>query len=317
MRKIVTAFSAAAFGLLSIGSPEASSYHVQQLLPLPGDSKAHAISLNAGGQAVGWSRNNDGTTSAVLWDGGVVLNLSPGSRPDISYIAADINDLGQIVGFGVACSSDRCDEPFGFHVGPWMGDGPWAALAPGSSAPLPTVEKCGTDSKALLVSNAGYTYVQTAVNSPHSDSLCLGSLPGGRSVVELYENGVIALTDGFLYDPFVDYITLSTGTEFDVGRRMWLLFEGCANGKHADLSDVHSFQVSDTLRAEMCGFINSGYSRDRQQNASGQFIQNIDGRAFLFTPVDAPGTLMLLLLGIAIAGGYRAGLVHFWLQARW
>src|SRR5262247_999294 len=96
-------WTAAALCLLAAKAASAA-YIVQELFPLAGDFKAHAFALNASGQVVGYSRDADGTNSAVFWQaGGPAVNLSPTASPTFSFIPLDINDVGQVVGYGADC----------------------------------------------------------------------------------------------------------------------------------------------------------------------------------------------------------------------
>jgi probable HAF family extracellular repeat protein len=73
---------------------------------LPGLSFSEATAINASSMVVGWSRNDfggDDGSSAFLWQNGQMLDLNLLISPNSGWhltAAKDINDAGQIVGYG-------------------------------------------------------------------------------------------------------------------------------------------------------------------------------------------------------------------------
>ena len=94
------------------------------------ESLAHAI--NATGQVVGQSLTADAALHAFLYSGGTLHDLNGLIPPETGWTltnAADINDAGQIVGFGWA--GDDASTPRGFLLTPV------ALPAPTPPAPVP------------------------------------------------------------------------------------------------------------------------------------------------------------------------------------
>jgi probable HAF family extracellular repeat protein len=75
---------------------------------LPGDFTSIALSINNRTQIVGLSFDANGNVSPVLWQNGVIAglnNLIPADSPLFLLEALGINDLGQIVGYGIQTAS--------------------------------------------------------------------------------------------------------------------------------------------------------------------------------------------------------------------
>jgi hypothetical protein len=79
----------------------------------------------------------------------------------------------------------------------------------------------------------------------------------GLTILELYESGLALTTQGYVFDPLVN------------GVHQWVTVPTCtgATGIAADICDLAD-----------------GKLHDKQQNDSGQFILNVNNRAFLYTP---------------------------------
>ena len=76
-----------------------------QLGVLPGTTGSAAPSINDAGQVVGYSYRVECCSFATLWSGGVITNLTEavwsGGKDWTLEEVTGINDLGQIVGFGI------------------------------------------------------------------------------------------------------------------------------------------------------------------------------------------------------------------------
>jgi len=82
-----------------------SSYVVQDLGALPGDSSSIAWAINANGDVVGWSTGPNGTRAFLFTNSGSMVAL-PG-LPNRPYaVARDINDTGIVVGSANAGGTD-------------------------------------------------------------------------------------------------------------------------------------------------------------------------------------------------------------------
>jgi probable HAF family extracellular repeat protein len=309
MRRIVRLASLGFACLAAVQAAIAAAvFHVQELFPLPGHVEVHANAINAAGQVVGFSLSAGGFTEAVLWSGATVQNLRTSPFLNNGFAAADINDLGQIVGMGINCDpvpgNPICGpiREFNIGMGPVAlpidfstGFSATAWVAPGSPVGVPVVPtNCamGADGFALHVSNAGYTVgsggglLNGGLASPNLGALC------GLNVTQLYENGVAVIPSlGFLYDPFVDFF--DPINNITRSGRAWVVAPSCSGNEDAHLYPS-GIPVSDDVKATICNLVASGFVRDRQQNASGQIISNVNGRALLFTPVPEPGNLALL-----------------------
>ena len=139
--------AALAFALGSLPALAGPIYLAEQLLPLSGDIFVQARAINAVGEVVGYSRSPEGRNSAVLWDDGDVIDLSPGATMGLGYVANDINDVGQIVGAGYVCEPS-CPEfvPIPLSAGSVrprrVSDGPgWTSL---------TCSGCGQTSSSAI-----------------------------------------------------------------------------------------------------------------------------------------------------------------------
>jgi probable HAF family extracellular repeat protein len=197
---IRVAIAVALVSLLSAPATASPIYSFRELSPLTGDFYAEALSINALGQVVGYSRSVDGRDSAALWDNGTVDNLSPQATPSNAYVAYDINDVEQIVGGAFGCEIGICPE---FHegdipaaVGPIEGFGPMAWLAPGASASgLPVLSQCLLDDIDTRISNSGRTASLNGLSGvAPGDDAC------GVHVDELLENGIALTPLGYLYE---------------------------------------------------------------------------------------------------------------------
>ena len=317
----------ASLGFSCLGAIQAAIaapiYHVQELFPLPGHVSVYANAINAAGQVVGLSRSANGFTDAVLWSGATVRMLNPDHGPigQSGSSASDINDLGQIVGVGAACEadvpSDLAQGACGFIRVTDVGMGPvahpfstangygnsvWLA-DPTSQVPLPFGPTCGVSDRWLLhISNAGYVRGSIGLMSPNAvfpngigrSDLCV------PEVSQLFESGVAVTPMGYLYDALLDP---------DRTGRAWVVAPTCTGDDPAHRLGSN-VPVSDDVKATICDLVASSYVRDRQQNASGQIISNVNGRASLYTPVSEPGNLALLgsaLTCLAFARRKRAG----------
>ena len=78
---------------------------------LPGTADSNALAINSKTQVVGWSFNCDPpyNISAYLWERGVTTDLNTLIPPSSSlhlFFAIDINDRGEIAGFGTLSNGD-------------------------------------------------------------------------------------------------------------------------------------------------------------------------------------------------------------------
>jgi hypothetical protein len=157
---------------------------VQELLPLPGHTEAHAYAINNLGQVVGYSFDppgydeQTGTTNqpvGILWQDGEPIIIGPSPFFSTHLNPLDINDLGQIVGVQRNCGG-FCLSPGddGFNLAWGGGAGPWFTIAPDSTAPIPDApdgisSNCGMpgDSGATSINNTGYiAYGTSAIHPP-------------------------------------------------------------------------------------------------------------------------------------------------------
>lgn len=80
---------------------------VSELGSLPGYATTASTALNNHGQVVGWARTglSGGSTVAFIWEDGIMRDLNDLIAPEAGWelwSAGDINDAGQIVGWGEA-----------------------------------------------------------------------------------------------------------------------------------------------------------------------------------------------------------------------
>ena len=302
-------------------------YTIEELLPLPGYTIAHAFAINDSGQVVGYSvlpehggppGEFDTFVSAVLWDqSGVALNISPFIASNTGYIALDINNSGQIVGQVTGCQFGCSFVSGNGVIGPFVGSGNWATVAPGSLASVPTllpgVPQCHQDDSLTGISDTGYmTSLAGGISSPNmSTDLC------GLDVSVLYESGLMLTDIGYVYDPIVD------------SARQWVVVPSCSGdvtgyalsgNSFGFTPPVPSLEVSDQVAQSICDLI-TGPIHDKVINESGQFILNVGNQAFLYTPCSpfpgggstegcfpgpgafpAPEPTTLALLAMALAG---------------
>jgi hypothetical protein len=208
MRGLRIGVITATVGSLLAGVDAARS---EPFFPFPGDVLAEVRSINAAGDAVGYSKSRTGIFNAVLWSGGTVRKLSHITDPWFGSVANDINDLGQIIGTGSFCGigDPPCSAvlPSGIVV-PALGFGPVAWLE-GPDSPVgigtPRLPPCeGLDDEfATIISNSGYIG-GSSLRSPHVTTEPLCSV----GVLGLYENGPASVftTEGFVHDVFVDFL---------------------------------------------------------------------------------------------------------------
>jgi hypothetical protein len=267
-------------------------YTVEELLPLPGHTISHAYAINDSGQVVGYSLlpehggipgDQDTFVSAVLWDqSGEALSISP-IVSENGFSALDINNSGQIVGQAAGCVFGCSFVAAGELIGPGEGWGNWTTVAPGSLASVPSNIRptCYSDNILIAISDTGYVLGTVGgLASPNMTTyLC------GLDVLAFYESGLTLTDIGYVYDPFVDSV------------RQWVVVPSCS-GDLAGYTYFGSIEVSDQISQSVCDLA-SGEIHDKQTNALGQFILNVDGRAFLYTPVPEPSTLALLAIGLA------------------
>lgn len=285
-------------------------YTVEELLPLPGYTIAHANAINESGQVVGYSyapgpdpeaEAFGALVSATFWDQQGAWNIGAGGGT-VAFNAIDINDVGQIV--GIVRVNDNFPQPDdsgaigGQDLGSG-GSGNWATLAPGSFAPMPiTSQGCFVDNMLYAISSTGYMLGgfgsgsgPTSIHSPNLDTfLC------GLDVLQLYESGLALTGYGYVFDPLVD------------GSRQWVVVPTCAGeitghmispGSFGVPSVISPLEVSSQIAAGICDLAADAFTRDRHRNTSGQFIVNVGDRAFLFTAIPEPSTLALLGIGLA------------------
>jgi probable HAF family extracellular repeat protein len=83
--------------LITLAACAWASYTTTDLGTLPGDTQSAALDINRSGKIVGFSSSSDGRRRAVVWQGGVISELSlPGATKSC---ACAINDRGQIAGW--------------------------------------------------------------------------------------------------------------------------------------------------------------------------------------------------------------------------
>jgi hypothetical protein len=75
------------------------------------------------------------------------------------------------------------------------------------------------------------------------------------------------------------------------------VFDPLVDGVHEWVT-VPTCEGATGIAAEVCDLAD-GELHDKHMNSLGQFILNVDGRAFLYTPVPEPA--MVALFGIAFA----------------
>ena len=317
MNAIPNPFRAPAFALVlhmcGLGQALATTYTIQELLPLPGYSIAGVYAINESGQAVGYSYvpgpfpafpQIDGRVTATLWNQGAATQISPSSG--LGFNAIDINDAGQIVGVQAGCLTvEPCTPatPSGLIGG--AGFGMWTTVAPGSSAPVPASDlKCHLDDAYFAITNAGYMLGAFGAGwySPNIGRIC------NMDVLQLYENGLAETPYGLLYDPFVD-VLYDQGNPLPVNSRQWVVVPSCtgdvkgyaiSGGTPGVPVQILSLEVSGQVAASICDLAATGEIHNKLQNSSGQFFVNDGGRAFIYTPATSPATLALF--GIALAG---------------
>lgn len=81
---------------------------ISDLGTLPGDVDSEAQNINNGGQIAGFSFDAYGNVRAAVWSGGAIYDLNtlvPPSSGIFLQEALDVNDRGQIIGFGCI----KCD----------------------------------------------------------------------------------------------------------------------------------------------------------------------------------------------------------------
>jgi len=268
-------------------------YTSQELLPLPGDFKAHGFALNGSGQVVGYSLSSDGTISATLWRGGVVYDLSPKPKSkNFGYVAFDINDLGKVVGIGAYCEPS-CGEGLAYYPAASGAEGTAAVgwqLDLNTGVALLSLPGCDLDDHATLVSNADYVALAGGIipPAPSNDVLCFFNTSVLFPAVP-FENGVVSTPSGWLYHALVD--TASTGDPPQYDYR-WVLAPSCAAGVRAyfALSGPPNY-VSDAVKTVICDLASTGFSRNRHENSAGQVLMNDGDKAFLLSlaPTDSDG----------------------------
>lgn len=268
-------------------------YLAEELLPLPGDYFVQARAINAEGQVVGYSRSSEGRNSAVLWDAGAVIDLSPDATVGHGDVANDISDFGQIVGTAYTCEPSCPQFPDAasllLHAG-IESFGPEAWLTPESTRALPLLARCLTDDPEILISDSGRAESVGGVAGAMVGDVACGSRPTG-----LLENGVSIIPEGYLWEePGNVPVLPDLGP---AGIPIWVVVPSC-DGTSSPYSFYGHGTVVDSVRTDVCNLVVSSYSRNRLQNASGQFFLNADGRAFLFSPISEPGSLALLMLAL-------------------
>jgi probable HAF family extracellular repeat protein len=285
--------AALAFALGSLPALAGPIYLAEQLLPLSGDIFVQARAINAVGQVVGYSRSPEGRNSAVLWDDGDVIDLSPGATMGLGYVANDINDVGQIVGAGYVCEPS-CPEfvPIPLSAGSRVeGSGPEAWLTPDSTANVPILADCLLDDAEIMISNSGRTASVGGVSGVTAgDDACI-SWPMG-----LLEDGVAIIPEGYLWEEPADAPIRPGG--IPNGFPTWVVVPSCVDASISPYSFYGHVPLDGRVRTDVCGLVASSYSRNRLENASGQFFINADGRAFLFTPMPEPGSLALVAIAL-------------------
>ena len=327
--------SSAVFALMlyafGFGQALATTYTIQELLPLPGFDIAHAYSVNDSGQVVGYSYLPatllPGTfivieaaqIAPMFWyDGAATALAAPSGRT--VFIASDINDSGQIVGQAHACDIN-CNQPnadTGF-MSNFHGSGGWVTVAPGSLASLPIGDpQCYQDDFITRISDTGYMVSYSGgISSPNmSSDLC------GLNVSALYESGLMLTDKGYVYDPLVD------------SNHQWVIVPSCTGDVRGYVLSGSSFgfsppvmkaEVSAQIAHSICDLV-ADEIHDKVTNASGQFIVNDGDKAFLYTPCSefpgggstggcfpgpgtfpapAPATLALVAIGLAGLGCSR------------
>ena len=281
-------------------------YTIEELLPLPGFTIAHAHSLNDSGQVVGysWTPGPGGSEfgallAPMLWDGGTALALMPPSG-GVVFNATDINNAGQIVGIARTLTGGPIPPPNDLgSIGDLSegGSGNWATLAPGSSASMPnTSQNCLFDNMLYAISDGGYMaggfvgFGGGPFSSIHSPNL--GTFLCGVDVLQLYESGLALTTYGYVFDPFVDFF-YDQGAPIAVNSRQWVVVPTCTGditGYAISPGDVGvpsvllPLEVSDQVAADVCGLLDDGQIHNKLENESGQLIVNAGDRAFLLTP---------------------------------
>ena len=304
-------------GLAYSGADASFPYHaflysngsIQDLQTLGGSDSA-ARGINEAGQVVGYSTLPDvdghqGPTQAFLYDGGVMQPLGGGT-----VHAADINNLGQIVG------------DFEAQKNVFLSNG--GAITDlgnlGSPGTLPTVAWEINDNGQIvgvyyLADNHNHGFIYTAGTLQD-----LGTLGGSNSAAfAINSSGQAAgssnLGDGtshaFLYDGTIhDLGTLDGGNSTARG----LNDLGQAVGTSPVAGVNHAFFYGGSPMLDLNTLIdpNSGwalqdaYAINNLGQITGTGTFNGQDRAFLLTPVPEPGSLALAIAGlVCLAAWFR------------